>query len=203
MKRIYNLVITGGPCAGKSIATAELKLYLEKEGFRVFVIPEVATYLMKNGIVPYNNCISTLAFQTLIFKYQLFQENLMKQIATELEHDSRIVILEDRGLMDNKIYLSDTEFEEILKSYDLTEAEIMSRYDLIIHLISTSVKSDDFYEGVSNEYRMENSEEAKELSNRCIKVWGKHPRFITIDVTPTLEEKMRKIKTVVKQSLNF
>ena len=47
---IYRLVLTGGPCAGKTSAMARLRGYLESRGFRVFVVPEAATLLFNGGL---------------------------------------------------------------------------------------------------------------------------------------------------------
>jgi tRNA uridine 5-carbamoylmethylation protein Kti12 len=42
--------MTGGPCAGKTTALAELTLVLNQMGFRVLQVPEAATILRKGGI---------------------------------------------------------------------------------------------------------------------------------------------------------
>ena len=39
--RVHRIVITGGPCAGKTTAMAKLSLRLQNMGFDVFVVPEV------------------------------------------------------------------------------------------------------------------------------------------------------------------
>lgn len=48
-KHIYKLVLTGGPCSGKTTALEELKSFLTKHGFKVFTTPEAATTLFLNG----------------------------------------------------------------------------------------------------------------------------------------------------------
>lgn len=204
MKRIYHLAITGGPCAGKTEGIKELKTYLSKKGFRVLLIQEIATSMMKNGIVPYDNCVTQLEFQKIIFEEQLFRENLMYKVAEELQHDLKIVVIEDRTLMDNKIYLEDNQFEEILEKFNLSEKEVLSRYDLVIHMVSASVQEDvNFYNRTSNEYRMENIEEAKRLELRGKDVWKNHPNIVRVNIMPTFEEKIEKIKEVVQKFLEF
>ena len=42
MTEIPVLVVTGGPCSGKS-SLADIREGLEKKGFTVLIIPEVAT----------------------------------------------------------------------------------------------------------------------------------------------------------------
>ncbi len=49
-KRVYKLVLTGGPCGGKTTAQAKLATFFESVGWKVFRVPETATVLMSGGI---------------------------------------------------------------------------------------------------------------------------------------------------------
>ena len=51
MKKITSIVLTGGPCAGKSKSIIELKNNLSKYGYRVIIIPEIATEIRANGFL--------------------------------------------------------------------------------------------------------------------------------------------------------
>ena len=46
---IYRVCLTGGPCAGKTTALTTLTLYLTSKGFKVLLVPEAATLMMKGG----------------------------------------------------------------------------------------------------------------------------------------------------------
>lgn len=46
---IVRVCLTGGPCAGKTTALATLNQVLSQLGFRVLIVPEAATMLMKGG----------------------------------------------------------------------------------------------------------------------------------------------------------
>ena len=46
---IIRICLTGGPCAGKTTAMATLNQRLSQLGFRVLIVPEAATMLMKGG----------------------------------------------------------------------------------------------------------------------------------------------------------
>lgn len=46
---ITRICLTGGPCAGKTTALATLSLHLKQIGYRVLLVPEAATILMKGG----------------------------------------------------------------------------------------------------------------------------------------------------------
>ena len=47
---ITRICVTGGPCAGKTTAMAELSLVLNQMGFRVLQVPKAAMILKKGGV---------------------------------------------------------------------------------------------------------------------------------------------------------
>jgi predicted ATPase/CYTH domain-containing protein len=46
---VIRICLTGGPCAGKTTALSTLNTYLTNLNFRVLIVPEAATMLMKGG----------------------------------------------------------------------------------------------------------------------------------------------------------
>ena len=50
VNRVYKLVLTGGPCGGKTTGQAKLATFFENMGWKVFRVPETATVLMSGGI---------------------------------------------------------------------------------------------------------------------------------------------------------
>ena len=46
----FQLVLTGGPCGGKTTGQAHLATFFESLGWKVFRVPETATVLMSGGI---------------------------------------------------------------------------------------------------------------------------------------------------------
>ena len=59
------------------------------------------------------------------------------QAAQEIEGEKVLVFI-DRGILDNKGYVSDEEFTEILKGFGLKEEELNDRYDLVMHLVTSA-----------------------------------------------------------------
>lgn len=49
-KRIYKLVLTGGPCGGKTTGQDRLATFFENAGWKVFTVPEAATVLLSGGV---------------------------------------------------------------------------------------------------------------------------------------------------------
>lgn len=46
---VYRVVLTGGPCAGKTTALAVLEERMRSRGFRTFMVPEAASMLFGGG----------------------------------------------------------------------------------------------------------------------------------------------------------
>lgn len=47
---IYKLVLTGGPCSGKTTGQARLSTFFENLGWKVYRVPETASVLFGGGI---------------------------------------------------------------------------------------------------------------------------------------------------------
>ncbi len=73
MAEVIKIVLTGGPCAGKSSALLYLKKELEKENIEVYILEETATDLMVSGKTPEN--MGSYEFHKLLFETQLKKEN--------------------------------------------------------------------------------------------------------------------------------
>ena len=51
--KISKIVLTGGPCAGKTTALTWINNYFSKRGYTVLFVPETATELITNGVAPW------------------------------------------------------------------------------------------------------------------------------------------------------
>ena len=52
--KIWEFVITGGPCVGKTTAIKIIEENLINKGFKVIVVAETATELISSGICPWD-----------------------------------------------------------------------------------------------------------------------------------------------------
>lgn len=104
--------------------------------------------------------------------------------------------------MDNKIYLSDEEFKELICQENLTIEGILARYTAVYHLDSTAIHNDNLYEKSSNEYRISTPKVAKKLNDREIEVWKSHPNFYRINVEEHFESKFQKLNKSIVELLN-
>ncbi|XP_037950199.1 TRPL translocation defect protein 14-like [Teleopsis dalmanni] len=49
-KRVYKIVLTGGPCGGKTTGQSRLCTFFENLGWKVFRVPETASVLLSGGV---------------------------------------------------------------------------------------------------------------------------------------------------------
>ena len=84
-----SILITGGACAGKTTSLEMIKNYLSAKGYKVIVIDEVPTNLIKTGIA-YEK-IGKLEFIELIIKTQINNEKEMDGAAWGSSSDDKSV----------------------------------------------------------------------------------------------------------------
>ena len=179
------IVITGGPCAGKTTALKHIRKALSQKGYRVFCVSETATELINGGITP-DNSPSYWHFQYYLSQIQRVKESVFKQRANQ---DNDIIIC-DRGLLDNKGYLSQEDFQRLCEVFDTTQEEIIQRYDAIFHLETTAKGKEEHYTTENNRARSESIQEAKELDEKMLEAWSSHPNHYVIANIGSFEEKM-------------
>lgn len=76
MKKICIVVMTGGPCAGKSSMIDFLSSELEKINIKCIVIPETATEIINDKIHWRDSKVARYDFQDAVFSLQLSKENV-------------------------------------------------------------------------------------------------------------------------------
>ena len=116
---INKIVITGGPGAGKTIGMSWIQNEFTKLGYTVLFVPETATELITGGVAPWT-CGSNIDFQTCQMTLQLEKERIFEQAARTMDA-AKILIVCDRGAIDNKAYMDDLEFSQILKKTRTTD----------------------------------------------------------------------------------
>lgn len=196
-KHITRIVLTGGPAAGKTTLISRiLKEFKQDDGWRVITIPETATDLISGfGIRPFGNCVSMLDFQYFVIDDQLHKERLALK-AAQLVPEENVLVLYDRALFDDKAYISDEQFRDVLASFGTTEAEILTHYDAVLHLV-TCAKGAEFAYNFGNEARYEPVETAREKDELTLRAWSCHPNLHVIDNSVDFEDKLRRALNAV------
>ena len=105
MKEIKRIVLTGGPCAGKTTALVRITEYFSNRGFKVFTIPEVPTlyslsgwsYLTPNHDLYYEG-------ERAILETQIGLEDSFSRLAETCTKP--VLIVCDRGTLDISAYFT-------------------------------------------------------------------------------------------------
>ena len=196
--KVNKIVLTGGPCAGKTTALNWINNYFSKRGYTVLFVPETATELITNGIAPWT-CKTNYDYQTFQIRLQKMKEEIFDEAAKKMKND-KILIVCDRGLLDNKAYMKDVDFKRILKEINSNEIKERDTYDAVFHLVSAAKGKEDVYTLANNNARTESIEEAKLLDDKIISAWTGHPHFRIIDNSTEFEEKLERL---IKEIASF
>ena len=98
--KMNKIVLTGGPCAGKTTALSWINNYFSKRGYTVLFVPETATELISNGVAPWT-CGTNYDYQKGQIKLQKVKEEIFEDASKTIKAD-KILIVCDRGILDNK-----------------------------------------------------------------------------------------------------
>lgn len=187
--KLHKIVITGGPCAGKTTALSWIQNAFTDLGYRILFVPETATELITGGVAPWI-CASNLDYQRYQVRLQLNKEEIFSEAAMQMQ-DEKVLIVCDRGALDNKAYMTDLEFATLVNSMHSSEVELRDNYDAVFHLVTAAKGAEEFYTTANNEARTETPLQAAALDNRLISAWTGHPHLRIIDNSASFEEKMK------------
>ena len=188
---VSKIVLTGGPCAGKTTALTWIHNYFTERGYSVVFVPETATDLITNGVAPWT-CGTNKEYQDCQLRLQKFKEQIYEKGARTFKND-KILIVCDRGVLDNKAYMTNAEFKQLLKEMGTNETKERDSYDAVFHLVTAAKGKEEFYTLENNKARKESLKEARELDDKLIQAWTGHPHFRIIDNSTEFEEKLERL----------
>lgn len=188
---ITKIVITGGPCAGKTTAMSRIQGHFTKKGYTVLFVPETATELITGGVAPWT-CGTNAEYQKCQMELQMTKERLFVQAAEAMPAE-KILIVCDRGQLDNRAYMTDDEFAGVLNELGWNEVELRDEYDAVFHLVTSAKGAEQFYTTANNSARTETVEQAAELDDKLIAAWTGHPHLRIINNATDFEVKMKRL----------
>ena len=201
-QNVKTIVLTGGPCSGKTTAMSHLVEYLSGAGIHALVVPETATTLINAGIRPWE--VGTEAFQESVLFYQSATEALFKQAAADIAKTKPVVILHDRGILDGAAYCEPAFWEELTTETGLSHAmERDKRYDAVIHMVTAANGAEKFYTLENNPARKEGAELARQLDDRIIRAWTGHPKLRVIDNSTSFQRKLQRVTQEVMSCIGI
>ena len=199
MKSIRRIVLTGGPCAGKTTALERIIAHFSALGYKVFTVPEVPTMITQAG---WNYMTDNHAFyyegEKVILELQLALEDKITRLAETCTEPCLVVC--DRGALDISAYISAEMWDELTASSGTSSDALRlgGRYDAVLHLVSAADGAEEYYNTVTNAQRYEKADEAgralaRELDKKTFSAWKGHPHLRLIQSDLDFEKKMQQV----------
>ena len=199
MKRI---VLTGGPCAGKTTALVKIIEHFSSLGYKVFIIPEVPTLFSQAGM---DYLTDNYAFfyegEKATLEMQIALEDKFTRIAETIEEPTIIVC--DRGTMDISAYMKPAMWQDITLALSTDSERLRTRYDAVLHLVSAADGAEQFYTTATNAERTEGLELARELDKKVISAWSEHPRLRVINNHENFDTKINRVLQEISNVLEI
>ena len=189
---VTKIVITGGPCAGKTTAMSRIHDIFTQKGYSVIFVPETATELITGGVAPWT-LETNVDFQICQVKLQLEKEEIFDRAAHLMRGADKVLIVCDRGVMDNKAYMNDEEFAHVLDALGLDAVKLRDSYDAVFHLVTVAKGHEEFYTLDNNTARTETVEEAVAMDDKLLNSWVGHPHFRVVDNSTSFDQKMDRL----------
>ena len=197
--KITKIVITGGPCAGKTTAMSWIQNAFTQKGYMVLFVSETATELISGG-APWKFTRNNREYQLQITKLMLAKEQAFEAVAKTFDAE-KVLIVCDRGTLDNRAYMSDEEFRYVLDQLHTNEIELRDHYDAVFHLVTAAKGAEKYYTLANNAARYETVEEAIQVDDGLISSWTGHPHLRVIDNRYDFNGKMMSLITEISAFL--
>ncbi len=203
MKDIKKIVLTGGPCAGKTTALVKVIEHFSSLGYKVFTIPEVPTMFSQSGMdYLTDNKDFFYEGEKATLEVQLELEDKFQRIAERCTEPSMIIC--DRGAMDISAYMMPEMWEKITASVGTSTSMLRDhRYDAVLHLVSAADGAEKYYTTCNNRQRTEGLTLARELDKKVINAWTGHPHFRVINNHEDFNNKLHRVLNEISNVLGI
>lgn len=190
---ITKIVLTGGPCAGKTTTNERIEEFFSKLGYAVFTLPEAATLFIKAG-AEFLTQDPHLYFEIHrnMMTFLLQMEDSFYEIAKATGKPA--LIINDRGAMDLSAYMKPEDWQALLRAIGKTEEELLDRYKAVFHLCTSAKGAPNSYTLSNNSARMEETlAEAISVDDNLIRAWKDHPNLHVIESEEFVKDKIDKV----------
>lgn len=209
MNSISKIVLTGGPCGGKTSALNKITEHFTALGYKVFCVPEVPTMVTQSG---WNYMTDNKAFyyegELIILELQLALEDSIERMAKTLVEEQPCIIVCDRGTIDISTYISPEIWADITSRTGTCNDALIGRYDAVIHLVTAAYGAEKFYTTANNAQRYEKADEeglklARMLDDKVLKAWSEHPHHSVVDNSGDFASKLDCVIDEITNVLNL
>ncbi len=184
------VVITGGPCGGKSTLLERISQPGCLGDVRVIPVREIATQLMLPDLARPSDM--THAHLCRVEGGMVDAQCALENFACSIPSlGARAVVVCDRGAVDAAAYCEPAIWQHVLADLDTTESQLYQRYDFVLHVTSVAVDAPELYHSDNNAARFEACDEAAALDGATADAWARHPnRQVLGNDFPSFEAKM-------------
>jgi predicted ATPase len=177
----FRVVITGGPCAGKT----EVWRFLGQAFPRGVSVPEAATQLILDGRS--EDSLGLERFQQAVYERQMLLE--------ERGRAEGLFLICDRGLPDGLAY-----FPDLFDSLGVSEEVVLNRYAMVIQVeVIRDPQAYDLHFS-SNPARHEDHSRALALERKLERIYERHPAYCFLP--GSLEQKKKGALRLVRERLS-
>lgn len=190
---ISKIVLTGGPCAGKTTALSMIEQKLTEKGYKVIIVTESATEMMLSGFSPAD--LGDKDFENYLIDWQLAKENIAVEAA---KHYPKAILLLDRGIPDCIAYMNKSDYLDALNNRGLSVERALNRYDAVFHLVTAADGAEKFYTCENNAARKEKDlDSAREADKKTQKAYIGHPHLRIIGNETDFTSKLAKLTSEI------
>lgn len=176
----FRVVITGGPCAGKT----KVWCFLGEAFPEGVPVPEAATQLILDG--KSEDSLGLEGFQRAVYERQLALEKGGRE--------KGLLLLCDRGLLDGLAY-----FPSLFECLDISQEEVLNRYAVVIQVEVIRDPQAYSLHFSSNPARHEEHTRALAIERELKRIYERHPTYAFLP--GSLEEKKRGALRLVREKL--
>lgn len=192
---MVKIVITGGPCSGK---TTVIRAVQEEFPEGVIVVPEVSTLLLSGGFPVAGKDLAwneewQAGLQRAILPLQESLENSWALVAEQ----RGAVLLCDRGILDGAAYTPGG-VQAFCKRFKVNKTAALRRYQTVVHLESQATANPSNYSAANNNARFEPLERAQALEYATRAAWESHPCHVFISGTGGIENKISQVIGIIR-----
>lgn len=201
------IVLTGGPCGGKTTALTSIVETFTKRGYKVFTVPEVPTIFTASGM---DYLTSNKSFfyegEKATLQIQLSLEDSFLRLASTID-DRPCLLVCDRGTLDISTYLTPDLWEKITHEVGVTSESLIERYDAVIHLATAAKGAEEHYTLANNAQRLEQANEegfriARMLDDKAIDAWKAHKEHHIIGNEGDFAYKIQSVLDIISDLLS-
>lgn len=199
---LVEIVITGGPAAGKTAGIEHVRGRLLRDGWSCYAVPEAATMMHRCALGELMAAAdvgdSELAdeIQVQIIAWQDALRTRTRALARAV-HDGPVIILYDRAEPDGRAYMRADAYRRALRLIGLDEHEAHVRYPAVVHLRSCAADHPDAYREAVNPARRESVVEAVSSDARTLAAWDGHLRRTVVDSQRRFPDKLEQLHELI------